>query len=227
MGLESLRNKFGLRCCVDVGPVAVYRCRELTEATPEDVEMLRALGIATVFDLRKRAERETAPEPELITSAFEVRACTVDLQGDEDRTRATVDPCVKRAYGEPGERMRVLYRIMAGHGSTVREVVHDISAAPHPVLVHCANGKDRVGVVCASLQRFRGVSPEVILEDYLVTNEYNEAINRRDLRRYAGIVQPDELEVLSAMFEAREAYLHEFFSAIDEYYGSFDTWMAG
>ena len=63
------------------------------------------------------------------------------------------------------------------------------------------------------------------MEDYLATNAMNEEINRRDLRRYAGIMQPEDVEVLAAMFEARAEYLETFFKAIDARYGSFAAWM--
>lgn len=219
-----LREKFGLRRCVGCRGI-VYRSRELTEATADDIAALRSLGIATVYDLRKQAERDLSPEPEFVREAFEVITCPVDLQSDEDRTRATMASNVKAAYGKPGERMIDLYGIMATHGDEVRAIVRSVSAACEPVLVHCANGKDRVGVVCASVQKLDGVAHERVVEDYLATNACNEAINRRDLRRYAGIMQAEEVEVLAAMFEARAEYLGAFFGAIDERYGSFEAWM--
>lgn len=222
---ESLRNAFGLRRCAGVERVPLYRSRELTEATADDILLMRSLGIATVFDLRKQAERDLSPEPAIVCEAFDVRICTVDLQDDENRTRATMAPNVKAAYGKPGQRMIDLYGIMATHAGEVREIVRQILSADEPCLVHCANGKDRAGIVCACVQRFYGVSRETIVEDYLATNVCNEAINRRDLRRYAGIMQPEEVEVLAAMFEARIEYLDAFFSAIDERYGSFGAWM--
>lgn len=219
-----LREKFGLRRCVGCRG-SVYRSRELTEATADDIAALKSLGIATVYDLRKQAERDLSPEPALVCEAFELVTCPVDLQSDENRTRATIASNVKMAYGKPGERMIDLYGIMAAHANEVRTIVRSVSAAREPVLVHCANGKDRVGVVCASVQKLDGVSPGRIVEDYLATNICNEAINRRDLRRYAGIMQPEEVEVLAAMFEARAEYLSAFFNAIDEQYGSFEAWM--
>ncbi|WP_139651654.1 tyrosine-protein phosphatase [Raoultibacter phocaeensis] len=221
----ALREKFGLRRCVGCGEVVLYRSRELTEADERDVAALRGLGIATVYDLRKQAERDLSPEPELVCEAFEVQTCPVDLQNDKNRTRATIAPNVKAAYGKPGQRMVDLYGIMAAHADAVYSIVHSIAAAQAPVLVHCANGKDRVGVVCASVQKLCGVPYGQIVEDYLITNACNDAINRRDLRRYAGIMQPEEVEVLAAMFEARVEYLEAFFCAIDERYGSFEAWM--
>lgn len=223
---ENLRSCFGLRCCSGLIATPVYRSRELTDASADDVESMQKLGITKIFDLRKQAEREAAPEPDCVTAAIEVCACPVDLQGDEERTRATFAQGIASAYGRPGERMISLYGIMAAHADAVRNIVWDIVNTGQPVLVHCANGKDRAGIVCASVQRMQGVAYEDILEDYLLTNTYNESMNRRDLRRHAGMMQPDELEVLKAMFEARTEYLETFFSLIDERYGSFNAWIA-
>lgn len=222
---EALREKFGLRRCAGGGLVSLYRSRELTESTAEDVVELQRLGIETVYDLRKKAERDLAPEPGIVEEAFEVRVCPVDLQDDENRTRATMASNVKAAYGKPGQRMIDLYGIMAAHGDAVRAIVGAIADSEAPVLVHCANGKDRAGIVCASVQRLSGVPYETIVEDYLATNAMNEEINRRDLRRYAGIMQPEDVEVLAAMFEARAEYLETFFKAVDARYGSFAAWM--
>lgn len=223
--VAHLHEKFGLRACAGTGATVLYRSRELSQATPEDVASLRSLGIRTVYDLRKPAERERLPESPLVCEAFEVRTCPVDLQSDEDRTRATMAPDVIAAYGRPGERMRRLYGIMASHGDAVRAIVSDIITSDAPVLVHCANGKDRVGVVCASVQRALGASEQVVIDDYLATNRCNEEMNRRDLARYAGFMQPEEVDVLAAMFEARAEYLDAFFAAIDARHGSFEKWL--
>ena len=224
---QSLRDKFGLRQCMGVESAPLFRSRELTEATSEDVALLQNLGITTIYDLRKQAERDLTPEPVIVCEAFEVRTCPVDLQDDENRTRATMASNVKTAYGKPGQRMVDLYGIMAAHADAVCEIVRAISDSETSVLVHCANGKDRAGIVCASVQKLHGVPHETIVEDYLITNSCNEEINRRDLRRYAGIMQPEEVDVLAAMFEARAEYLETFFAAIDGRYGSFAAWMGG
>ena len=226
---HGLREKLGLRMCAGLdgreGRPAVFRSRALTDATTEDIEALRALGIEVVYDLRKEAERVSNPEPATVRDAFEIRVCPVDLQDDESRTQETKSRHVKTAYGLPGERMRFLYGVMADHADAVRAIVRKIIADGKPVLVHCANGKDRVGVVCASTQIACGISRNAVMADYLLTNECNAEMNRRDLAHYAGLMPSDAVEVLAAMFEAREEYLEVFLEAIEERYGSFDGWV--
>lgn len=229
-GISSeLNEAFGLRLCAGLdgsaGRPMLFRSRALTEADERDAEALRALGIEVVYDLRKEAERAANPEPESIRAAFEVRTCPVDLQDDAARTQETKARHVKAAYGRPGDRMLFLYGVMADHENAVRDIAAAIMADGRPALVHCANGKDRVGVVCASVQLACGVAREAAYADYLATNECNAAMNRRDLAHYAGLMPPDAVEVLAAMFEAREEYLDVFVSAIEKRHGSFDSWI--
>lgn len=229
--LAALREKFGLRPCVGLdgcdGRPALFRSRALSDATADDVERLKALGIEVVYDLRKEAERMANPEPAAICEAFEVRTCPVDLQDDAARTQETKPRHVKAAYGKPGERMLFLYGVMADHADAVRDIVTTIVSEGRPALVHCANGKDRVGVVCASTQLVCGVAKDDAVADYLLTNECNAEMNRRDLAHYAGLMPPDAVEVLAAMFEARKEYLEVFSASIESRFGSFEAWAKG
>ncbi len=225
----ALRERFGLRVCAGLAERAdaplLFRSRALTDATPDDIEALCALGIEVVYDLRKEAERTANPEPAGVCEAFEVRTCPVDLQSDEHRTSETKAGDVKAAYGRPGQRMMFLYGVMADHCDSVAAIVRSIVGEGRPALVHCANGKDRVGVVCASTQLACGVPFDIVRDDYLVTNECNAEMNRRDLAHYAGLMPPDAVEVLAAMFEARAEYLEEFLRCIKARHGSFDAWL--
>ena len=205
----------------------VYRSRALTGISSQEIELLSELGIKTVYDLRKPTEQSMNPEPELIHQAFKVVSCTVDLQNDTHRTNQTMAQNVSESYGVPGERMRFLYGVMAQYPDVIRHLVCEIVASDDPVLVHCANGKDRAGVVCACVQRCAGVSYDVIVEDYLKTNDYNHDMNTRDLSHYAGLMPAESVAVLAAMFEARKEYLDIFFNDIDAEFGSFDAWMHG
>ena len=49
------------------------------------------------------------------------------------------------------------------------EALKDLSSRPGPYLVHCMEGKDRTGYVCALLEGLCGATYEEIVADYLVT----------------------------------------------------------
>lgn len=65
-------------------------------------------------------------------------------------------------------------------GSKVAGILELVAEADGPVLVHCAAGKDRTGVVIAVLLRAAGVTRAAVLEDYLRTGPELPAILARE-----------------------------------------------
>lgn len=64
-------------------------------------------------------------------------------------------------------------------GERIAEVLELLVSASGPVLVHCAAGKDRTGVLVAVLLRAAGVSRDAVLADYLRTEPNVTALLRR------------------------------------------------
>ena len=72
------------------------------------------------------------------------------------------------------------------------DVVRIVADADGPVLIHCAAGKDRTGISVALLMRLVGVERDVVMADYVHTNEHIDAIDAR-LRALSGNERRDEL----------------------------------
>ncbi len=66
---------------------------------------------------------------------------------------------------------------------TMVEGFRELSKRNGPYLIHCQEGKDRTGFVCAVLEALMGASYEEIVDDYMLT-----------YRNYYGIVQENEPE---------------------------------
>jgi protein-tyrosine phosphatase len=100
-----------------------------------------------------------------------------------------------------------------------------LSSNGRAVLFHCAAGKDRTGFAAAMLLRLLGVPHEVVMEDYLLTNQYFLSAYRWSLvvmklvkgKRFAASV--------TAFMIAQPAYLGAAFAAVDETYGSFEHYV--
>ncbi|MEF9875707.1 MAG: tyrosine-protein phosphatase [Gordonibacter sp.] len=224
--LALLRESIGLRRFATVDGHALYRSRQLNNLSATDVEALCELGIVDVYDLRKPAERAACERPSCAENPpFRLQVISGDLQGDPLRTQLHRAQNIARAYGLPGERMTNLYAIMARHGDLLREAIDPLLHPTAPALVHCVNGKDRTGIVCACIQRLMGFDSTSIVQDYLVTNQLNAPMNQRDLAALAKRLEPDGLAVMAAMFEARTVYLEAFWQTIEEEYGSFEAFM--
>lgn len=93
------------------------------------------------------------------------------------------------------------------------DLVRTVADAPGATLIHCSAGKDRTGISVALLLRLVGVDRDVVMNDYLVTNDNIEAIDGR-LRALPGNEFRDELP---------KEYFHVVPDALD---AVLDTWDA-
>jgi len=90
--------------------------------------------------------------------------------------------------------------------------VHEVARADGPVLVHCAAGKDRTGIAVALVLRLLGVERDLVLADYILTEQASEAIDQRLNRdeRVSGIppsfyaVEPAALAAVMDVWDAHE-----------------------
>jgi protein-tyrosine phosphatase len=140
---------------------AVVRSDNLANLTAAGRADLVAYGIRTVIDLRLPWELEQEPNP----------FAEPDHHGVAYRNLSFIDP----AAGAPPER-RSLAEDYTGmlrrFGPQVANVATAIAYADGGgVLVHCAAGKDRTGLITALLLALVGVAPQAIAEDYALTAE--------------------------------------------------------
>jgi len=92
-----------------------------------------------------------------------------------------------------------------------------------PALIHCSTGKDRTGWAAASLLLLLDVSPDLVMQDFLASNEYLEPTFRSILDDFEA--RGGDPELLSDFLRVRpdylEAALHEMrrsFGTIERYF---------
>jgi protein-tyrosine phosphatase len=95
------------------------------------------------------------------------------------------------------------------------------------ILWHCTDGKDRTGCAAMLLLAALGADRETIIEDYLLTNEFNAPLLAATQQRLAGRPMPqDKLDALLFMVgKVSEAYLNRAFDAIEQSYGSVEGYL--
>jgi len=90
---------------------------------------------------------------------------------------------------------------------------------------HCAVGKDRTGVGVALTLFALGVSEEVVMQDYLLTerylNDYREAILSQNKNK----LSPEEFEKQKTIFAAKEEFLSAAIDEIKKRYDTIDNWL--
>lgn len=155
-----------------------------------DSEVLTALGLRTVVDLRRRGEIEFECVP-WAESGIDHVVCALSA-GRESSWHARYP-----AY--------LIHRPEAVV-EAVRSIMRD---AGRPALFHCAAGKDRTGVVAALLLDVLGVEDSLIVADYVLTDRALGDILAR-LRRtgpYVQMLADSSDEDQRPLAEAMQAFL--------------------
>lgn len=192
-GVLNFRDFGGYGCARGGLPRGrLYRSAHHHRASDADLETFHSLGVGLVVDLRTDAERREQPSRR--HAAFAARV--IEATGEQERAphhvvgdQAVIDEDdVRRA-------MTASYRDLAyrpGIVDAYRRTFEALADRPTPVLIHCAAGKDRTGVLVALLQRAAGVAEDDVMADYLLTNrvehppERIERFGRWMSERYGG-----------------------------------------
>ena len=154
----------------------LLRGDDLNDLSPADVDLLvTQIGLTTVIDLRSPAEvRDRGPGP--LSRAGRVRHVHHSLLpelGLADDVAGAMEERIDRARARYRGDLRCgLYLgYLEERPGQVAAAVRDIARAGGPVVVHCAAGKDRTGVIVAMALTACGVRRDAVIADYAATAE--------------------------------------------------------
>src|SRR5262245_40846331 len=153
----------------------LYRADDPIRITPAGRRIIDGLRLAAVVDLRQQSQFDRAP-------GFADPAVTHHIPLVDKVINTDEPPRIE----QPGD-IAQLYHDMAerGAGQIVRAV--EICAehvGSGPVMVHCAAGKDRTGMLVAIIQAAIGVGFDEIVEEYALSDIPSRA------RREALVAEP-------------------------------------
>ncbi len=142
----------------------LYRSDNLSYLTDKDLEVLVSIGITSIVDLRE--EKRIGKYPNRIPDSVEYLIYPV-----YDKTKPLHIPLLagRKRIPEIFRESYIEYLEDWGHRmKPVFELLADPDA--YPILIHCTNGKDRVGVITALVLDLLGVPREYIISDYSLSN---------------------------------------------------------
>ncbi|WP_205695886.1 tyrosine-protein phosphatase [Conexibacter sp. SYSU D00693] len=214
-----------------VAPGRLLRSDNLQDLSEADVDRLvEDLRLRTVIDLRTGAERRLeGPTPLDRDGRVEVLHLSVhpETGGQTDVDAETVLPGWGEAgmADEPDEHpvVRSYLGYLQHRPDAVVAAVRAIAGTDGAVLVHCAAGKDRTGVVVALALDAAGVDREAVVADYLATAERIEAIIDRlaSTPTYAGEVRSQD----PRSHAPRPGTMERVLELLDERHGGAAGWL--
>lgn len=222
-GIQNFRDMGGYRSSTTNKEVRwgmLYRSAQIDTLENSSYKELKNIGIKTIIDLRSQPEL-TQKSPlqkgfNVIHIPIQTGDMTHILQNIQQGAirNDTVHQIVKQMNRELVLKHQKEYR-------QIFDVLLDKNN--YPIVINCSSGKGRTGIAAALIFASLGVSHEVILEDYRLSNEF---FNIPAASRFAYSLPPRAQEAITTLFSAREDFLMAAKEEIDRYYGDIGTYLA-
>ena len=191
----------------------LFRADGLGDLTESDFEVLRALGIRTVIDLRSAEELERG--------RFDVDAHPVTFlhypiieklpdAGEFDRRPGLLD----EQYQE----------MLSGAGNQFVAVLETLAAPDAlPAVFHCTAGKDRTGVLSAILLSLLGVDEATVVADYALSGEAMLRLRAKLILKYPE--GRETIENIDEVFSASPSRMEGLLEHLRARYGSMQEYV--
>jgi protein-tyrosine phosphatase len=229
-GVENFRDFGGYTA----GPRALkrgllYRSAHHGAATDNDLAAIGELGLSVIVDLRRPNERRR--DPCRRWQGFAAAVIENDIGDEHDdpwhmfiRDSDLSEDAFRRYMVDYYREAPFVER----HLDLYARYFQALAQADGAVLIHCAAGKDRTGILAALTHHLAGVSEDDLIEDFLLTNdpgrfERRVPVMMRVLKETTGR-EPTERAVRTALgVEAH--YLETAFASIHDRHGSLDAYL--
>jgi protein-tyrosine phosphatase len=212
-----------------VVPSVLLRADNLQSLSPADIRRLvDEEALEVVLDLRTDTEVEReGPGPITAEPAVRVehRSLYPDSGGNTDLDAAVKPWGREDQEGLPDETpiVRAYMSYLRRRPDSVVASIRTIARAEGAVLVHCAAGKDRTGVVVAMALDASGVDREAIVSDYVATEERIHEIFGRLMS------SPTYREGLEGTYPSTHSpqvqTMERLFALVDEGFGGSAEWL--
>jgi len=197
----------------------VFRSGKLAPLTKADREKLVDAGLSDIYDLRTPAVISRTPDPAVKgakrheANVFAVRASDPVRPGDVAEARTHMRTINRNFVAEPAQRKAI---------ASVLESIADDSG---PVLIHCTEGKDRTGWISAMLQLTAGADEEAVIEQYLLSNVYREALIDREVAKAKRASGTKASQIRRALLQVDASYLQAGLDELKTRFGDLDGYL--
>jgi protein-tyrosine phosphatase len=193
----------------------LFRSDHLAALTPQDAQVLQSLGITRVFDLRGVSERAAVPYdlPGVRQYPLPIEPTVVQ------RMKDVMDMGQHLTPQRMVELMQQTYRAFA-HDNAARfaELFAHMLGSDEPLVFHCTAGKDRTGFAAALILLALDVPRDVVMQDYLLTNDTYRMPTPSAQNRVPR-------EVLEVLWRVRQEFLDAALQAVDQDFGGIDNYL--
>jgi len=190
---------------------ALVRADSPHRLTSAGVKAVRGYGVRRVLDLRSVSEAANRPGPFAADPMYRLVPLIDPAREAERDTDA--ESTVARIYR--ASVVRNAERIVAGLATIA-------DAPPGAVLVHCASGKDRTGMMVALALRIAGAPDDVIADDYALSAV---CLHDEHERALAAAADPAEHARLADLHSSDPDTILGMLARVDDAFGGVDGYV--
>ncbi|MBP7135001.1 MAG: tyrosine-protein phosphatase [Sphingomonadaceae bacterium] len=207
----------------------LFRSGQHVDATPSDLDLIAALNIEKIVDLRGNHERTLYPCLRPREFSAEVLFADGETAGSGNAPHIEAARDVATAEQAHAAMVR-LYALMPFRPKLVevlRLYFGALAESTGATLLHCLAGKDRTGLAAALLHRLVGVHQDDVMADYLLTNEAGNmerriAAGAETVRANFGPAMDDA--AIRTLMSVHPEYLETAFAAIEREHGTLECY---
>jgi protein-tyrosine phosphatase len=190
----------------------LFRSDHLGALDEQDARQIRELGIRRVLDFRGEGERTSAAcvVPDVTVHSLAIEPTIVQKLSDllAAGTQLSEDDVVAL--------MQDTYRgFVRGNTHRFAEFFEHLLESDQPTVFHCTAGKDRTGFAAALVLHALEVPEEVVMFDYLHTND-------RLRPPVPGALPP---QVARVLYRVQPEFLQASLEAVQQDYGDMETYL--
>lgn len=209
----------------------LYRSGSLAGASDLDLQELPSLGIRTICDLRTHQEKSNWPDR--ISGNSPIRSIHIPVKVKSYTEPRSISLLFSLISGQAREldydqvSREVYQEFVSDFRPEFSQVIKLVTERDNlPILIHCSGGKDRTGFACSLIQLLLGMPPELVMQDYLLSNDYLHEFKDRMLSRFKLFyILGMPRQKFLPLFEARRTYLEAAFAQMRSEYGSVEAFI--
>ena len=201
---------------------SIIRADSVRQLSDQGWAALVDYGVKTIVDLRTNDELTADPPAELPVEVLHLpffETGTDDWQRVEEKLEAAA-----RAAPDVATATREVYLIfLEEYASNVATAIRAIADAPEGgIVIHCAGGKDRTGLLTALLLHVAGVGIDEIAADYALSEE---RLRPRHEQWLAEAESEEERERLERVMQTPLESIKGVFAELEQRHGSVEGYL--